>query len=108
MTIVQIGILAVAAILIGQLRRGRGHALLAISALAVFWLQPAEPFVSLRYWLPFATLAVAVSSWALTSTPELRGLRQNWPALAVLGGAALLADLNRYGGLEGVYIRLTP
>ena len=59
MTILQISIQAILAILIGQLRQGRELVMLAISALAVFWLQPYEPFNSLQYWLPFATLREA-------------------------------------------------
>ncbi len=82
--------------------------MLAISALVVFWLQPAEPVNALRFWLPFATLAVGTLAWALTSAPEVRGLRQNGPALVVLGTVAVLADLNRYLRLETVYTILTP
>ncbi len=108
MTILQIAILAVLAIVIGQLPKGRQLAMLAVSAFAVFWLQPAEPFISLQYWLPFATLAVVALSWALTSSPEVRGWMQNWPAVAVLGGVSILADLNRYFGLTSVYITGTP
>ncbi len=108
MTIVQIAILAALAGIIGQLRRGRELTMLAISALVVFWLQPAEPVNALRFWLPFATLAVGTLAWVLTAAPEARGLRQNWPALSVLGGVAVLADLNRYLRLEAVYAVLTP
>ena len=108
MTILQVGILALVAAVIGQLRRGRGLALLGVSALAVFWLQPEEPSASLRYWLPFATVAIAVLSWALTSTAEVRGLRRNWPAAAVLAGVVVLADLNRYAGLQALYFTQSP
>ncbi len=84
MTILQIAILAILAIVIGQLPKGRQLAMLAISAFAMFWLQPDQPLITLKYWFPVATLGIAVLSWALTSTPEVRSLSENWPAIAVL------------------------
>ncbi len=108
MTILQIAILTIAAIMIGQLHKGRSLALLAVSTFAVFWLQPAEPYRTLVYWLPLATLAIVVFSWALTSIPETRGWKQNWPALAVMVGAALLMDLNHSFRLTQVFTADTP
>ncbi|SRR5581483_3397652 len=108
MTIVQIAILAIVALILGRLSKGRELALLAVSAFVVFWLQPDEPFVTLRFWIPVATLGIAVLAWALTSAPEARGWKQNWPAAAVLVGVVLLMDLNRYFKLEKVYITGTP
>ena len=93
MTILQIAALVMLAIIIGRLPKGRQLALLGVSALAIFWLQAAEPFVSLRYWLPFATLGITVLSWALTSTGEARSWRQNWPAIAILVLAAAVGGL---------------
>ncbi len=108
MTIAQIAVLAVLAAGIGQLRRGRELAMLAISALAVFWLQPAIPGSTLQYWLPLATLCIVVLSWALTSGPAVRSVRQNWPAMAVLVLAALAAELSRLTGLEALFGGLAP
>src|SRR5512140_2135553 len=108
MTVLQVGILAVLAAAIGQLRRGRELALLAVSALAIFWLQPAEPAAQLRFWIPLATLAVVVLSWAVTAAPEVRSFRQNWPAAAVLVAVVILGDLNRYAGLEQLAATITP
>jgi len=108
MTIVQIAILAIVALILGRLSKGRELALLAVSAFVVFWLQPDEPFVTLRFWMPVATLAIATLAWALTSAPEARGWKQNWPAAAVLIGIILLMDLNRYFKLEQVYITGAP
>jgi len=107
-TIVQIALLAVLAATLGQLRRGRELVLLGISALVVFWLQPNEPFGSLLFWLPFATIGVAVLSWAVTSAPQVRGLRQNWPAVAVLLAVIVIADSNRYAGIPGVFTTKSP
>ena len=83
MTILQISIVAVIALVLGRLPKGRQSALLAVSAFVIFWLQPAEPFVSLVFWLPVATLTITVLAWALTSAPEARGWKQNWSAISI-------------------------
>jgi alginate O-acetyltransferase complex protein AlgI len=83
-------------ILVRFARQGRAWLLLGISALAVFWLQPAVPVRYLDFWLPAATLALAGLSWLVTSTAEARSLKENWIAVGVLGGVALLAGLTRF------------
>ena len=108
MTILQIAVLAILAIIIGQLPRGRQLAMLAISTFAIFWLQPDEPFVTLLFWLPVATLAITLLCWALTSGPESRSWRQNWPAAALLAAIIVLMDLNRIFKIEQVYTSRTP
>ena len=108
MTILQIAILAIVALVLGRLPKGRQLTLLAVSAFAVFWLQPTEPFVSLVFWLPVATLVITTLAWALTSVPEARDWKQNWPAIAILVGVVLLMDLNRYLNLTQVYMSTTP
>jgi len=108
MTILQISILAIIALLLGRLPRGRQLILLAVSAFVVFWLQPAEPFVSLSFWLPVATLTITILAWALTSTPEMRGWKQNGTAIAILAGVVILMDLNSHFKLTQVYISATP
>ena len=108
MTVLQIAVLALLAIIIGKLPKGRQLAMLAVSAFAVFWLQPAEPFVTLLFWLPVATLVITVLAWALTSVPEARSWKQNWPAMAVLVSVVLLMDLNRYFKLDQIYTTGTP
>ena len=87
---------------------GRQLALLVVSTFVVFWLQPIEPFVSFVFWLPVSTLIITVLTWGLTSTPEVRGWKQNWPAVAILVGVVLLMDLNRYFKLTQIYISTTP
>jgi len=92
MSIVQILILVVLAILIGLMRRGRGLVLLGVSALAIYLLQPpSQIFPSQSFWLPTLTLFITVIAWAVTAPPDARSLRDNWPALATLAGAIILA-----------------
>lgn len=108
MTVLEIAILAVIAAGLGRLAAGRQLALLAVSALALFWLQPAQSPSSLQFWIPTATVAVTVGVWALTAPREDRGWRDNWPAVVVLASVILLADLNRYFGLGSIYLANTP
>jgi alginate O-acetyltransferase complex protein AlgI len=108
MTIVQIAIVAVVAILIGRLSKGRQLSLLAVSTFVIFWLQPNEPFVILLFWLPVATVGITVLTWALTSEPEMRSWKQNWPSLAVVFGVVILMDLNRIFRLDQIYTTNTP
>ena len=46
----------------------RGWFLLVASSLAVFWLQPSLPIRYLDFWLPVATLALAILAWVITTT----------------------------------------
>ena len=81
--------------------KARGRVLLVVSALAVYWLQPAMPVRNLDFWLPTATLALVVLSWVITTLPEERSWRANWPAFAALGGVVLAVALTRYLSLTG-------
>ncbi len=83
-------------------QRGRGWFLLVASALAIYWLQPLMPIRGMDFWLPTLTLVLAVLSWIVTTPPESRDWRNNWPAAAVLGGVVLLLDLTRFFGQSGL------
>ena len=97
MTLVQILVLVVLAVLIGQLKRGRHLAILAGSTAVIFWLQPVEPLPALGFWLPFGTIAVTLGTWVMTSEPAEREWRKSWPALAVI--AAVTLAVTAYGPL---------
>jgi alginate O-acetyltransferase complex protein AlgI len=104
----QILILAGIAIVLSRLRQGRSLALLSVSGLAMYWLQPKQVPVNLMYWFPTLTLAIAAISWALTSTPEIRGWRENRLAAGVLAGLVFLLGANRYFQIEQLFVIETP
>jgi len=108
MSISQLFIIAAIAFLVGQMKKGRSLALLGVSAFLIFWLQPVQANSTLTFWLPTGTLVVTMLTWLLTSTPEVRGWKQNLPSLLVLLSVILLLDLNRYFQLEGIFITATP
>ena len=96
MSVLQILALTGLAVLLGLLRRGRNLALVGFGALVIYWIQPSSPvFPSLSFWLPTLTLFITVLAWAITAPPEARGLRSNWPGLAVLCGAILLVAFSK-------------
>ena len=80
MSIISVLVLAAVAILISFLKRGRSLTILAASAALVYWLEPGVNNPSVNFWLPTLTLALAVLSWAVTSSPENRSFRKNWQA----------------------------
>jgi len=108
MSILQLFILAAVAVLVGHLKKGRLLALLAVSTFVIYWLQPPQEQVTLTFWLPTATLVMTILAWLLTSTPEVRGWKQNLPAAAVLFGVILVMDLNRYFQFESIFTTATP
>jgi alginate O-acetyltransferase complex protein AlgI len=108
MTVVQLGIFAFIAVCIGQLKKGRELAILAVSVFVLYWLQPAQQFVSLAFWIPTATIALTIFTWLLVSPAESRSWRLNWPAALVITGVILLVDLNQFFGFEKIYMTATP
>ncbi len=108
MSIIQLGIFALIAMLIGQLKKGRELILLAASVFILFWLQPSQQFVSLAFWIPTATIALTIFIWLLVSTPESRSWRINWPSILVIASVVLLVDLNQFFGLQKIYMTTTP
>lgn len=108
MSVLQIAILAVIAILINRLKQGRSLALLFVSALVIYWLQPYQIPLNLIFWFPTWTLVLTVVSWLVTSVPEERAWKKNWAAVAVLIGVVFLVDVNRYIRVDYVFIVDTP
>ncbi len=108
MTVVEIAILAGIAVFVGWLGKGRKLALLAVSALVLYWLQPHQEPVNLMFWLPTLTLIAAVLSWLITATPESRSWKVNRGAVLVLLGVIALVDLNRFFQFDWFFSVETP
>lgn len=71
--------------------------ILVTSVLAVYWLQPASSIRHLDFWIPTATLAIVVLSWAVTlGKDSAQLLRGSTGTLALLGGLVLLVASGRY------------
>jgi len=98
MTIIQILIVAAAALFWGLVMRERGrlYFLLIASVIVIFWLQPALPLRGFDFWLPVATLIITVFSWYITTNEEMRHTRKNWITISVVIGSVLLLNLSRF------------
>lgn len=79
--------------------------LLLVSVLAIYWLQPALPIRGLDFWLPTATLLIAVLGWLLTSEREQRALQATWPTVVLLAVTVLALAASRFILKAGI---LTP
>ena len=80
-------------------------ALLVMSILAIYWLQPALPIRNMDFWLPTATVGLIFMSWGLTSSKEHLKDPDNWLAAGLSLGTILLIGLTRFISLEG---QITP
>jgi D-alanyl-lipoteichoic acid acyltransferase DltB (MBOAT superfamily) len=108
MTIFEIAILACIAVFVGWLGRGRNLALLTISALVLYWLQPHQEPVNLIFWLPTLTLIATVLSWLVTAKHESHSWKENFGAVMVLLGVIVFVDLNRFFQFEWFFPVETP
>jgi alginate O-acetyltransferase complex protein AlgI len=107
MGITQIFILALIAIILGRLKRGRSLALLTASSLAIFWLQPVQSSPSLTFWFPVFTLLIILFSWWITFSSADQPWRTNLPALLVLAGVVLAIGMSRYIQLQPEFVLQT-
>lgn len=98
MTILQILIVAAAALFWGTIMRERGRSwfLLIASVVVIFWLQPALPIRGFDFWIPTATLIITIFSWYITANEEARSNKKNWLILAITAGIVLLLNLTRF------------
>lgn len=98
MGLTQIAASILTSILVGALTRGaqRTYFLLAFSALAVYWFQPALPLRSFDFWLPSLSLALVTLAWFVTSQPGAWKTRQNLAGLLIIAGVVTFVDLSRY------------
>jgi alginate O-acetyltransferase complex protein AlgI len=77
-------------------RAWRAWALMILSVIAVYWLQPRLQIRWLDYTLPTATLILAGIGWLVTRDKNTRITRGDAAAAAIALGVALLLTLSRY------------
>ncbi|MEA3327008.1 MAG: MBOAT family O-acyltransferase [Chloroflexota bacterium] len=86
----------------------RQWALLVVSILAIYWLQPALPIRNMDFWLPTATVGLIFLSWGLTSLKEQLLDPVNWLGAGLSLGTLLLIGLTRFVSLEGIITPTRP
>ena len=107
MTLVHILVFSAAGALHRLVARGRARVwvLLVGSLVALYWLQPATPILHLDFWLPTASLGLAVIAWSATRPRDQSDLREPLLTFAAVAGLVLALGLTRYLGPAW---RLTP
>ncbi len=86
---------AAAAYRFGARGRGREWFLVAASVAALYWLQPATPIRHLDFWLPTASLTLAVWVWGVTRPERTAGWREPAATLAFCAAVVLAVTLPR-------------
>lgn len=107
MSLQNILILIASALLIRILFPGKNRlwALLVLSTLAIFWLQPPLTIRNLDFWFPTATLGLVFLSWGITSTKEQLKGQTNLLAAVLSLGTICLIGMTRFISIKGI---LTP
>jgi alginate O-acetyltransferase complex protein AlgI len=110
MTIIQILIVVAAALFWGLVmrERGRPYFLLIASVIVIFWLQPSLSLRGFDFWIPTATLIVAVFSWYISASEESRREKKNWGTISILAGMILFINLTRFLPLDSILTRSRP
>lgn len=108
MSLITILVLAIFAVIIGLVKRGRGLLLLAFSTLLVFYLQPRFGLAAITFLVPLATIGIGIISWALTASPGNRSLKKNWSALTIILGITVFIWLNRFFKIDLFFETNTP
>ncbi len=98
MGLTQIAVSILTSILVGALTRGtrRIYSLLALSVLAIYWLQPVVPLRYFDFWFPSLSIALVMLTWLITSTPGAWKAKQNLMGLLIIVGIVTLVELTRY------------
>jgi len=98
MGLTQIAVSILTSILVGALTRGtrRIYSLLALSVLAIYWLQPVVPLRYFDFWFPSLSIALVMLTWLITSTPGAWKGKQNLMGLLLIVGIVTLVELTRY------------
>jgi alginate O-acetyltransferase complex protein AlgI len=89
-------------------RRLRNPLLLIASVIVIYWLQPALPIRGLDFWLPTATIFIAVLGWVLTSRAEEREPSKVRVTAIILAVSVLGIALTRFIGIGMVLTASRP
>jgi len=110
MSLLDILILIASALLVriafpGKLRK---WALLVVSVLAIYWLQPVLPIRNLDFWLPTASLGLVFLSWSLTAEKEQLKQKNNWLAAGLTVATIIIIGLTRFISFKGILSASRP
>lgn len=110
MSLAQTLILVLLAVLIRLLfpNKGRFWVILAVSVLAVYWLQPVLPIRGLDFWFPTASLGLVLLSWGLTADRNALKDRESQITAGFVLTIIILISLTRFISLETILTASRP
>ncbi len=102
MDLIHVAVFMLAALIYGALlpARARGWALMGMSVLAVYWLQPRLPIARLDFIFPTAALALTIIVWLATRQEGQPTTREDRAALGITAALVLALAATRYLGLD--------
>lgn len=86
----------------------RKWALLIVSVVAIYWMQPILPIRNMDFWFPSATLGLIAFSWALTAEKEQLREKENGIAAGLVLLTLTFIALTRLISLEGLLTASRP
>jgi D-alanyl-lipoteichoic acid acyltransferase DltB (MBOAT superfamily) len=100
MDLVHILVFLVLSLLMGLLASGKWRcwAILVLSVVGVYWLQPATPIRNLGFWFPTASLGLTFLIWNVVAKKESSRRKENWITFLISAGVILVIGLTRYIG----------
>jgi alginate O-acetyltransferase complex protein AlgI len=100
MGLIHILVFLILSIFIGLFTRGkwRSWAILVVSVLSVYWLQPAIAIRHLDFWFPTLSLGLTILAWCVTATGGERAEREDWITFLVVAALIFTLSLTRYLG----------
>lgn len=103
MTLLHILIFSAAAIALGLMpwNERRHWLILALSVVAIYWMQPLTPIRQLDFWLPTAAIVLTLLTWAVVQSGKENArstLRASLPGLLLVIGLVLVVAAMRFLG----------
>lgn len=100
MNLIDILILCLAAVLIGNFRNSiwRRYLILGVSTIFLFQFQPASPIRHLVFWLPLGTLTITILSWFLLRSTGKIDLKETLGTVLIPLSIVLVILADRYFG----------
>jgi alginate O-acetyltransferase complex protein AlgI len=110
MSLIQTLLLVAVALLIRLVFPGKNRSwvILAVSIVAIYWLQPALPIRQLDFWFPTTTLGFVFLSWGLTAEKNAIRDCENLKTMGFTFSIVMLIALTRYVSLEGIITASRP
>ena len=106
-SLIHILVFLLLSIIIGLYTRGkrRSWAILIVSILSIYWLQPAIPIRNLDFWFPTLSLGLTILIWRTIIPKDTTHVRDDLLAFFIILGLVFALALTRYLG-KGTF--LTP